>query len=180
MDFLSHDLLLNIAERVAAHGMHDLFNFMRTTKRHANLCRSDEVSRAFGNDCIELLDDLNTTHGSLRFMHRLWDAGHHMFCILRCTQHLLHPRPRLTTINSLMRKAEAANSKSAKYFRLLMRATTVPPLNEAEILDDLWALLMIRNLERYRSDILGGNTSFRFRCHWYKRWLPPGMYRHYF
>jgi len=153
---------------------------MRTNKRHANLCRSDEVSRAFGNDYIELLDDLNMTHGSLRFMHRLWDAGHHMFCILRCTQHLLHPRPRFTTINSLLRKAEAANSKSAKCFRLLMRATVMPPLNEAEILDDFRALLMTTNLERYQSDILGGNTSFRFRCHWYKRWLPPGMYHRYF
>ena len=180
MDFLSDDLILNIAERIVADSMHDLFSFMRTNKRHAGLCRSVEISRAFGNGAIELLIDLDTTPESLRFMHRLWDAGHHMFCILQCTQQLLHPGPRFDKTNGLLRKAEAANSQSAKYFHLLMRATSWPLVDEAEILDDFWEFLMTRNLQRHRSDILGGTTSFRFRCHWYKRWLPPGMVRRRF
>lgn len=153
---------------------------MRTNKRHANLCKSVEILRAFGNDCIELLDDLNTTHGSLRFMHRLWDDGHHMFCILWCTQQLLYPRTCLDKIELLLTKAEDAGSLSAKYFHVLMRTAAWPPIDEEEILNDFWDLLMTRNLQHYQSDILGGTASFWVRCHWYKRWLPPGMVRRRF
>lgn len=153
---------------------------MRTNKRHADLCRLRDVSRAFGDDCIELLTDLCPTHNKLDFMNRLWDAGNPMFCILRCTQHMLHSKPHFDVIDRLLRNAEAADSWSAKYFRLFMRATAAPPLNMEEILTDFWDLLMTRNLQHYRSDIMGGNTSFRFRCTWYKRWLPPGMYRRRF
>jgi len=165
MNFLSDDLILNIAERVAADSMHDLFSFMRTNKRHAALCRSNEVSKAFGDDAIELLTDLDTTPESLRFMHRLWDAGHHMYCILWCTHQLLHPKPRFDKIDDLLEKAEAAKSQCAKYFRLLMRATSWPLVDEAELLDDFWKLLMTKSLQRHRYDILGGTTSFQFRCH---------------
>jgi len=177
MIFLGDDLILNIVERVTADSMHDLFSFMRTNKRHVVLCRSEQISRAFGNDAIELLTNLDVTPESLRFMRRLWDAGHHMFCILRCTEQLLHLKPRFDKIDGLMRKAEAANSQCAKYFRLLMRATSWPLVDEAELLEDFWKLLMTRSLQRHRYDILGGTTSFVFRCHWYKRWLPPSMVR---
>jgi len=180
MNFLSDDLILNIAERVAADSMHGLFGFMRTNKRHVDLCKSDEVSRAFGDDAIELLTNLDITPESLKFMHRLWDAGHHMFCILRCTQQLLHPKPRFDKIDDLLGKAEAAKSQCAKYFRLLMRATSWPLVDEAELLDDFGKLLMTTSLQRHRYDILGSTTSFEFRCHWYKRWLPPGMVRRRF
>jgi len=180
MNFLGDDLILNIAKRVAADSMHDLFSFMRTNKRHATLCRSEEISRAFGNDAIDLLTDLDVAPERLRFMYRLWDVGHHMFCILRCTQQLLHPRPRLDKIDGLLRKAEAADSQCAKYFRLLMRAFSWPPPDEAELLENFWKLLMTRSLQRHKYDILGGTTSFAFRCHWYKRWLPPGMVRRCF
>jgi len=105
MNFLGDNLILNIAKRVAADNMHDLFSFMRTNKRHATLCKSEEISRAFGNDASDLLIDLDVTPESLRFMHRLWDAGHHMFCILWCTQQLLLPRPRLVKMDGLLRKA---------------------------------------------------------------------------
>jgi len=150
--------------------MHDLFNLMRTNKRHAALCRSTEVSRAFGNNAIDLLTDLDVTPESLRFM----------LCIRRCTQQLLHPRPRLDKMYGLLRKAEAANSQCANYFRLLMKATSWPLNDEAELLEDFKKLLMTRSLQRHRYDILGGTTSFEFRCHWYKRWLPPGMVRRRF
>jgi len=180
MNFLGNDLILNIAKRVVADSMHDLFSFMRTNKRHTTLCRSEEISRAFGNDAIDLLTDLDITLESLRFMHCLWDAGHHMFCILRCSQQLLHPRPRLDKMDGLLRKAEAAGSQCAKYFRLLMKAFSWPLCDEAELLEDFWKLLMTRNLQSYRYDILGGTTSFTFHCRWYKRWLPPGMVRRSF
>jgi hypothetical protein len=110
---------------------------------------------------------------SLRFMHRLWDAGHHMFCILRCTHQLLHPRPHFDIIKSLLKNASDAGSKSAKYFDVLIRATGAPSPDYEELFKDFWDLLMTRNLSQYRHDILGGNTSFQFRCHWYKRWFPP-------
>ena len=85
MDFLSDDLIINIAVRVVAHSVHNLFHFMRTNKRHEDLCRSRDVSRAFGDDCTELLTDLCPTYEKLDFMNRLWNAGNHMFCMLRCT-----------------------------------------------------------------------------------------------
>jgi len=61
MDLLSDDLLINIAARVAAHSMYDLFNFQRTNKRHAALCRDPTVSRVVFTDCIPLLTDLDLT-----------------------------------------------------------------------------------------------------------------------
>ena len=67
-----------------------------------------------------------------------------MFCILRCTQHMLHPQPRFDVIDRLLRRA--ADSPSGKYFHLLMRATIAAPLDMEEILRDFWAPFMTRNL----------------------------------
>jgi len=89
MDLLSDDLLINIVARVVAHNMYDLFNFQRTNKRHAALCRDPTVSRAVFTDCIPLLTDLDLTPEKLVFMNRLWDHGNPMFCILMCSKHML-------------------------------------------------------------------------------------------
>jgi len=113
-------------------------------------------------------------------MNRLWDHGNPMFCILRCSQQMLHVNQNFDTIRRFLTNAEAAPSNSAKYFHLLIRATASPPIDEEELLKDLWALLMTRCISRYRVDILGGATSFRFRCTWYKRFMPTGMVRRRF
>ena len=89
----------------------------------------------------------------------LWAHGNPMFCILRCSQQLLDPRPRFDVTERLLTNVEVAHSLSAKYFHVLMKATTAHPLDEVELLRDLWALVMTRNLHNYRLDILGGDTS---------------------
>jgi len=180
MDLLSDDLIINIVARVASHSMYDLFNFQRTNQRHAALCRDPIVSKYVFTDCVPLLTDLDLTHAKLSFMNRLWDHGNPMFCILRCSQHMLHATPNFDTIRRLLSNAEAAPSNSAKYSHLLIRATALPPKKEGELLEDLWDLLVTRRISRYRVDILGGATSFRFRCTWYKRYMPPSMIRHRF
>jgi len=180
MDFLSDDLLINISTRVAAHSMHDLFYFQRINKTHAAICREAAVSRAFGNDVIALLTDLSMTHAKLDFMNRLWSHGNHMFCILRCSQQLLHAEPRFDVINALLTNVVAAHSLSTKYFHVLVKATAYPLENEAQLLNDFWFFVMTRNLHNYRLDILGGDTSFRFRCTRYKRYMPIGMIRRCF
>jgi len=136
MDFLSDVLIINIVERVAARSFRDLFSFMRTNKRHANLCKTPDVSKAFGVDCIALLTALCLSHEKLNFMDHLWDDGNPMFCILWCTQHMLEPMPRFDVIDRLLTNVEAANSLTAKYFHVLMRATGMPPINEGRILAD--------------------------------------------
>jgi len=93
---------------------------------------------------------------------------------------MLHPRPCLDVVDRLLRNVAAADSRSAKYFHVLIRVTIGPPLDEESILNNFWSILMTKNLQQYRSDIMGGNTSFRFRCTWYKRWIPLGMYRRRF
>jgi len=103
-----------------------------------------------------------------------------LHCILRCSQHMLHATPNFGTIRRLLSNVEAAGSNSAKYFHLLIRATASPPVYEAELLKNLWDLVMTRRISRYRVDILGGSTSFRFHCTWYDRYLPLGMVRHRF
>jgi len=113
-------------------------------------------------------------------MDCLWDDGNPMFCILRCTQHMLEPMPCFDVIKRLLTNVEAENSLTAKYFHVLMTATGQPPIDKEGILANFWALLMTRNLSQYRSDILGGRTSFRFRCTWYKRFMPAGMCRRRF
>lgn len=178
MDFLSDDLIINIAARVAKHSMYDLFYFQRTNKRHAALCRDPIVYKSFGSDCIPLLADLDPTHEKLDFMERLWAHGNPMFCLLRCSQQMLHPTPNLATIERLLKNAASFNS--VKYFQLLMRALGPPPLDYDELIKDFRELLMTRRIERYRHDILGGATPFRFRCTWYKRSLPAGMVRRQF
>lgn len=90
------------------------------------------------------------------------------------------PEHALIKLSFLLTKAEDAGSLSAKYFHVLMRTAAWPPIDEEEILNDFWDLLMTRNLQHYQSDILGGTASFWVRCHWYKRWLPPGMVRRRF
>jgi hypothetical protein len=149
MDLLSDDLIINIAARVAAHNMYHLFYFQRTNKRHAELCRDPIVSKSFDSDCIFLLTDLDLTPEKLSFMDLLWDHGNPMFCILRCSQHMLHPTPNLNTIRCLLANAEAAPSQSAKYFHILIRATAPPLLDEEGLMNDLWALLMTRRLQRF-------------------------------
>jgi len=180
MDLLSDDLLINIIARVAAHNIYDLFNFQRTNKRHAALCKDPIVSRAVFTDCIPLLTDLDLTPKKLAFMNCLWDHGNPMFCILRCSKHMLHATPNFGTIRRLLSNAEVAGSNSAKYFHLLIMATAPPPVHEAELLKDLWDLVMTRRISRYRVDMLGGSTSFRFRCTGYDRYLPLGMVRRRF
>jgi hypothetical protein len=178
MDFLSDDLLINIAKRVAAHSMHDLFYFQRTNKRHAIICRDPIVTKSFGNDCIRLLNDLEPTHEKLDFMLRLWNHGNPMFCLLRCSQQMLHETPNLDTINRLLKNA--APFESAKYFQLLLRACGPPRLNYEKLLEDFRELLMTRIMEQFRLDILGGTTPFRFRCTWYRRPMPVGLIRRQF
>ena len=112
--------------------------------------------------------------------YSLWDHGNPMFCILRCSQHMLHATPNFGTIRGLLSNAEAAGANSAKYFHLLIRATAPPPVHEAEPLKDLWDLVMTRRISRYRVNMLGGSTSFRFRCTWYDRYQPVGMVRRRF
>jgi len=180
MDLLSDDLLINITATVAAHSMYDLFNFQRTNKRHAALCKDPILSKVVFTDCIPLLTDLDLTLEKLAFMNRLWDHGNPMFCILKCSQHMLHATPKFGTIRRLLSNAEAAGTNSAKYFHLLIRATAPPPVHEAELLKDLWDLVMTRCISRYWVDMLGGSTSFRFRCTWYDRYLPLGMVRRRF
>jgi len=106
---------------------------------------------------------------------RLWDHGNPMFCILRCSQHMLHATQNFETIRRLLSNAEDAPSNSAKYFHLLIRATAPPPINEDELLKDLWDLLVTRRISRYRVDILGGANSIKFCCTWYKRYMPASM-----
>ena len=180
MDSLNDDLLINIAVRVASHCMHDLFYFQRADKRHAAIRREVAVSRAFGNDCIALLTDLCLTHEKLNFMNRLWAHGNHMFCILWCSQQLLHSDPRFDVIDHLLTNVVAAHSLSYKYFHVLLKATAYPLNDEVQLLRDFWALVMNRNLHNFRLEILRGATPFRFRCTWYKRYMPPGMVRHCF
>jgi len=156
MDSLSDDLLIHIDVRVVTHSMHNLFYFQRTNKRHAKLCREVAVSRAFGNDYIALLTDLCLTHEKLDFMDLLWAHGNPMFCILRCSQQLLDARQRFDVIDSLLANVEAAHSCSAKYFHVLVKAIAAYPLDDVELLNDLWALVMTKNLHNYWLDILGG------------------------
>jgi len=180
MDTLSDDFLINIVVRVASHNMYDLFYFQRTNKRHAVIYGEEAVSRAFGNDVIALLTDLSMTHAKLDFMNRLWDHGHHMFCILRCSQQLLHAQSNIGVIKDLLANVVAARSLSAKYFQLLMKVTGYPLENEAQLLNDFWFIIKTRNVHNYRLDILGGITPFRFCCTWYKRYMPAGMIRRRF
>jgi len=49
--------------------------------------------------------------------------------------------PHFDVIERLLTNAEAANSLSAKYFHVLMRAISMPPINEGRILADFYALL---------------------------------------
>jgi len=137
MDSLSDDLLIKIAVRVAA------------------ICREVAVSRAFGSDCIALLTDLCLTHEKLDFMNRLWAHGNHMFCILRCSQQLLHPMSRFDVINGLLTNVVAAHSLSVEYSHVLVKVTAYPLDNEVQLLNDLWALIMTMNLYNYRLYILG-------------------------
>jgi hypothetical protein len=70
--------------------------------------------------------------------------------------------------------------ESAKYFQLLLRALGPPHLNYEKLLEDFKELLMTKRMEKYRLDILGGTTPFRFRCTWYRRALPAGLIRRQF
>ena len=149
MDSLSDDLLINIATRVAIHSMHDLFYFQRTNKRHVEICRDVEVSRAFGNDVITLLTDMTMTHEKLDLMNRLWDHGNHMFCILKCSQQLLHAKPNFGVINSLLANVVAAHSLSAKYFQVLVNATGYPLENEALLLNDFRWLIDVFGIDQH-------------------------------
>lgn len=118
MDFLSNDLIINTVARVASHSVHDLFHFIRTNKRHADLCRSHDVSRDFGDDCTELLTDLCLTTEKLNFINRLWDVGNPMFWILRCTHHMLHPKPHFGKINRLLTNTIDAKSFTCEFIEL--------------------------------------------------------------
>jgi hypothetical protein len=180
MKFLGDDLILNIAKRVAADSSYALCSFMRTNKCRCSLCRSDEDLMVLNNSFVELLIELDLTYDTLRFMWRLWQAGHPTFCLLRCTQQMLHPRPRLGVIKQLLKKASDVGSNSAKYFNFLIRATSYPCPDYEQLFKDFWELLMTRNLSQYRHDIMGIGTSYRFHCHWYKRRFPLHMvYRNY-
>ena len=114
MDILSDDLIISIAAKVVAHSVHDLFHFMRTNKRHSDLCRSRGVSRAFGNDFLGLLTDLGMNHEKLDFMQRLWNAGNPWFYILRSTQQLLHASHNFAEINRLLTNAVNAGSYTVR------------------------------------------------------------------
>lgn len=172
ISYLSDDFLIDIAARVAGHSMYDLFYFQRQNKRIAALCRDHVVSGAFGNDCIELLTDLEPTYEKLDFMNRLWDHGNHMFCILRCTHQLLPAKSRIGTIKRLLRNAMDTGSVSAMYFDVLIGALGGVTPDIAELFKDFWDLLMTRNVSRYRRDIMGGDTPFRFISGWYNGGCP--------
>jgi len=176
MDFFSDNLLIHIVARVASLSVRDLANFMRTNKWHAAICRSRDVSRAFGDDCTRLLTDLCMTHAKLNFIDRLLNAGNPLFCILRSTQHMLHFKPRLDEIDCLLKNAIAADSWTAKYYHLLMRVTSIHPFNLFKVLTNFWVLLRTYNLRRYQMDIRGIGTSFMFRSTWYKRPFPRVMH----
>jgi len=180
MDFLSDDLLISIAKRIASHSVRDLLSFMRTNKRHATICRLPEISLVFGDDCTRLLTDLRMTHAKLDFIDHLLKHGNALFCILRCTQHMLHSTPDFEEIERLLGNAAAAGSWTAKYFQVLMDATFVQPLDEYVLLEKYRVLVETHNVRRYRREIKGIGTSFMFRSTWYKRPLPPSMFRRRF
>lgn len=181
MDYLSDDLLLNISKRVAKDGAQTILSFMRTNKRHEGLCRTIDVLRAFNNeDAVRLLNDLKLTHEKLAFMHRLWASGHHTFCLLRCTQFLLHATPCLQTMRELLQNAEDADSLSAKYFALLLRALSWPPMSTINLFADFREILMTRQVARCRREIIGGDTNFWFQCGWHRRPLPAQLVRRCF
>jgi hypothetical protein len=104
--------------------------------------------------------------------------GNPMFCLLRGSQQMLHSTPNLGTIDRLLKSV--APFKSAEYFQLLMKALGPPPLDYEGLVEEFKELLMTRRMERYRLDILGGATPFRFRCTWYRRALPAGLIRRQF
>jgi len=175
IDFLSEDILTLIAKKVVSHSARDLFHFMRTNKRHANICKSREVSRAFGDDCTELLTNLLMTHAKLNFIDHLLNVGNPLFCILQSTQHIFHLKPRLDEIDCLLRNAINAGSWAAKYYHLLMTVTSTDSFDLEQVLNDFWVLLTSHSLRRYWMDIKRIGTSFMFRSTWYKRHLPPGI-----
>lgn len=177
---LSDDMIKDIATRVAKESMIDLFCFQRQNKRIAALCRDRKVSRAFGGECIRLLTDLKPSHPKLDFQLRLWEHGHHMFCILRCTQFMLDPEPCIPTIQGLLKNAMDAGSVTALYFDVLLRALDGITPDTATLFHDFWSLLETRNVARYRREITGGDTRFRFVSGWYKRLLPPRLIRRRF
>lgn len=175
MDFLGDDLLINIAKRVAADSSYALRSFMQTNKRHCLLCRTNGVLRVLNNSCIWLLLELDLTYGTLRFSWRLMHACHPMFCIVRCTQQLLHPKPKLNMVKKLLENASATGSSSAKYFDVLIRATSYPFSDFKQLFQDFEVLLMTRRIFQYRHDVLGIGTPYRFYCNEYHRRLPLGM-----
>jgi len=149
-------------------------------KRHANICRSREVSWAFGDDCTKLLTDLRMTNAKLDFIDRLLNDDNPLFCILRSTQHMLLIEPCLDKIDRLLRNAIAAGSWTTRYYHLLMKVTSTQPFDLDQVLNDFWVLLETRSLRRYRMELRGIRTSFMFRSTWYRRPLPQSMFYMHF
>jgi hypothetical protein len=175
MDFLSDDLLINIAKRVAVDDAPSFCYFMKTNRRHRSLCRTHEVLRVLHVRCVKLLIELDLTCDTLRFSWRLWNAGHPTFCMVRCTQQLIHPYPKLDVVKKLLENALVTGSNSVKYFNVLIRATSFPFPDYQQMFKDFEKLLMTRKIFQYRHDILGFGTPYQFHCDEYHRKLPLGM-----
>jgi hypothetical protein len=175
MNFLGDDLLINIAKRVATDDAPSFCNFMRTNKRHCYICRTTEVLRVLNIRCVKLLFELDLTYQTLSFSWRLWHAGHPMFCLIRCTQQLLHDQPKLHVVKHLLEKAIGAGSNSARYFEVLLRATSYPLPDRRQLFKDFNTLLKTRKLNQYRHDVLGIGTPYRYHCMWHRRWFPLYM-----
>lgn len=174
MEYLGDDVLLKIIKKVAHDDAFGFCSFMRTNKRHCALSRTGEALRALNNDCIWLLIEFDLTPPILKFMYRLWNAGHFTFCLLRCTQQLLHRLPNYDMIKWLLRWASEEGYEGSKYFDVLMRAVgfSGPDSNYEKLFADFWDLLMTRNLAQHRSWHHGRGYLLNFYCPWYKRMLP--------
>jgi hypothetical protein len=144
MDFLSDDLLINIAKRVAVDDAPSFCYFMKTNRRHRSLCRTHEVLRVLHVRCVKLLIELDLTCDTLRFSWCLWNAGHPTFCMIRCTQQLIHPYPKLDVVKKLLENALVTGSNSVKYFDVLIRATSFPFPDYQRMFKDFEKLLMTR------------------------------------
>lgn len=186
IDNLSDDLLVKIAAKIAAQSRKDLFAFRHTNSRHWRVSEDSEVSKAFGDDVLYFLYDPNewynnamVAHSKFAFKLRLWNHGNAMFCILRSTQHMLDANPNIEEMKRLLTTAiNATGSLSARYYLLLINALSMPmPEN---ILEDFEDLAWTHRLAEYRSDILGGTSTYRFRCPWWNRPMPIWLTRRRF
>lgn len=160
MDFLTENIIILIAKKVAEHGIQPLFSFMRTLKNHLGICRLPAVLRSLPPEHADTIHDDEIPTSQFNFLYRMIESGHEDFCIVRALNIMYDVEPDVAEAKRILKLASPSGSKVAAYFLMMLDTSSTGGEEIEQAVSTFTKFFKVQILEVLRDGIIGWGTPY--------------------